>query len=248
MRSTLGMALALILAASSLTFAEVPRRLAVVAANGPVARAIPIWAYAELQVTDALTAKLTSQPGLTLIDRATIDKIIQEQNFQNSDRSSSDTAVRIGKLLGAEEIVTVDVYDGGYTTHQEGSGNSLRTIGTQVLRVRTRLLDVESGTILAAPSSEFQDSTLVSEVTKSSGFQWGGIRVPPKQTVNGSDPKVIQSNEWAKACDAVTSDLAAKLKTAMGSALGPNMASALVAGIANGSVYINRGSNPRLSP
>jgi hypothetical protein len=207
-----------------------------------MARSVPAFAFAENQLTDKLTARLTGKPGLTVIDRASVDKIIKEQNFQNSDRSASDTAVRIGKLLGAAEIVLVNCYDGGFTTHQQASGNKTTTIGTQTLRANARLIDVESGVILAEPSSEFQESVPVSEVSKSAGYQFGAIRVPPKQSVSGGDPKVIQSNEWAKASDAVTNDLAAKLMSALGSAPGPAAASALVAGIANGSVYINQGS------
>ena len=243
MRSNSVLLLTLTLLVSSLALAQPSRRLAVVEANGQLARSNAAFAFAESQVTDQLTAKLTGKPGITVIDRASIDKIIKEQNFQNSDRSSADTAVRIGKLLGAGQIVMVNVYDGGFTTHQEESGSTTKTIGTQTLRANVRLIDVESAVILAQPSSEFQDTVQVSSVSKSQGYQFGALRVPPKQTSSGGDPKVIQSNEWAKASDAVTSDLAAKLLAAMGSAPGPKAASALVAGIANGSVYINQGSN-----
>ena len=215
----------------SLTFAQAPRRLAIIEENGPMARSNPAFALAENQVADKLTAKLAGQPGITVIDRASVDKIIKEQNFQNSDRSSSDTAVRIGKLLGAGEIVMVNVYDGGFTTHNEQSGNTTKTIGTQTLRANARLIDVESGVILGQPSSEFQDSVVVSEVSKSNGYQFGALRVPAKQSSTGGDPKVIQSNEWAKASDAVTTDLATKLIASIGGAPGPKAAYAMVAGI-----------------
>jgi Curli production assembly/transport component CsgG len=240
MRSNSVVLVTFALISCSLAFAQPARRLAVVEENGQLARSVPIFAFAEGQITDQLTAKLTGKPGITVIDRASIDKIIKEQNFSNSDRSASDTAVKIGKLLGAGQIVLVNVYDGGFTTHNEVSGNTTKIIGIQNLRVNVRLIDVESGTILAEPASQFQDSVTVSEVT--AGAQFGAIRVPPKQTVSG-DLRVIQSNEWAKASDAVTTDLAAKLMTALGGAAPPKMMSPLVAGIASGSVYINQGSS-----
>jgi TolB-like protein len=218
----------------ALTFAQAPRRVAIVEANGQLARSAPIYTLAESRVTDELTEKLASKPGFTVVDRASVDKIIKEQNFQNSDRSSSDTAVRIGKLLGVGQIVLVNMYDASLTTHQEGS----RNMGTQTLRVNVRMIDVETGVILAQPSAQFQETVLLSET--SSGYQIGAIKVPAKQ--KGGDPKVIIDNEWTKACDSVTTDLAAKLETGMGSAPGPKRTSALVAGIANGSVYINQGS------
>lgn len=247
MRSICVALVALTLMVSSSAVAQ-SRRLAVIEANGPMARSNGAFALAENQVTDKLTAKLTGKPGITIIDRASVDKIIKEQNFQNSDRSSSDTAVRIGKLLGAAQIVLVNVYDGGFTTHPEVSGNTTKTIGTQTLRANARLIDVESGVVLAEPASDFQESVEVSAVSKSQGYQFGAIHVPPKQSVSGGDPKVIQSNEWAKASDTVTTDLAAKLLAGMGTAPGPTAASALVAGIANGSVYINQGSNAGVKP
>jgi hypothetical protein len=46
----------------------------------------------------------------------------------------------------------------------------------------------------------------------------------------------------------VATDLAGKLIAAMGSAPAPKMASPLVAGIANGSVYINMGSKNGIKP
>jgi hypothetical protein len=216
--------------------------MAIVEANGPVARQNPQAALAESRVTDDLTAKLAGTPGLTLVDRASIDRILKEQNFQNSDRSSADTAVRIGKLLGVGQMLLVQVYDASYTTHTDSSGNTARTMGTVVLRANARMIDVETAVIMAQPSSSFQDSVEVSETSKSQGFTFGAIRVPPKQKSTGGDPHLIQDNEWAKAGDAVTAELAAKLMTSIASAPGPQVASALVAGIANGSVYINQGS------
>jgi Curli production assembly/transport component CsgG len=162
----------------------------------------------ENQITDGLTAKLTGQPGFTLIDRASVEKILKEQNFQNSDRSSADSAVRIGKLLGVGQIGLVNVYDLSYTPHPETSGRTTRTMGTMVVRANVRVVDVETAVILAEPSSAFQESVLISETTPAS--QFGAIRVPAKTKLNG-DPTVIQKNEWAKASETITNELATKL-------------------------------------
>jgi hypothetical protein len=51
---------------------------------------------------------------------------------------------------------------------------------------------------------------------------------------------LIQDKEWVKAKDAVTDDLSTKLTAAIGAAPRAKAASALMAGIANGSVYINQ--------
>ena len=223
--------------------AQAARRIAVIEMNGQLARTNAAFAFAENRVTDMLNSKLAGRPGITLVDRASIERIIKEQDFQNSDRSSSATAAKIGKILGVSQVVLVNVYSGGYTTHPETSGSKTRVMGTQTLRVNVRLEDVESAAILVEPAADFQDTVLVSETSKTQGFQFGQIRVPPKQSSSGGDPAVIQEGEWNKACDFVTSDLAAKLTTAIAGAPRPKTPPALVAGIAGGNVYINKGSS-----
>jgi len=233
---------ALIFSTLPWAFGQPARRLAIMNANGPAARSNGGIALVESQLADNLTARLAGRPGITLVDRASIDQIIKEQNFQNSDRSSPDTAAKIGKLLGVGQIVLVQVVDGSYTQHNQTSGSTTQTIGTVVLRANARLIDVETAVILAEPTSSFQDSVQVAEVSKSNGFQIGAYRVPPKTSTKGGDPTVIQHDEWAKAEDSVTAELAGKLTGALSNAPGPMAASGLVAGIANGSVYINEGS------
>ena len=228
---------------SQLVSAQPARRIAIVEANGPAARSNGGIAMVESRLTDAVTAKLAGKPGLTLVDRASIDRILKEQNFQNSDRSSADTAVRIGKLLGVNQMLLVQVVNASYTQHQQGSGNTVQTIGTVELKANARMVDVETAVILAEPTGSYQDSVQVSETSKSAGFQFGTMRVPPKTKTTGGDPKVIQDNEWDKAIDSVTADLAGKMTTSIASAPVAAMAPPVVAGIANGAVYINEGAN-----
>jgi hypothetical protein len=243
MGSRLGFLVALILMGGQMALSQPPRRLAIMEANGPAARSNGGIALVESQLTDNLTSKMAGRSGITLVDRASIDKIIKEQNFQNSDRSSPDTAARIGKLLGVGQIVLVQVVDASYTQHNETSGNNTQTIGTVVLRANARLIDVETAVILAEPTSSFQDSVQVSETSKSQGFAIGAYRVPPKTSTKGGDPTVIQHDEWAKASDSVSAELAGKLGGALSNVAAPAAVPALVAGIANGSVYINEGSS-----
>lgn len=223
-------------------FAQPARRIAILPANGH-------FGQIETQVSDNLTGKLAGSSGVTIIDRASIDKILKEQNFQNSDRSSPDTAVRIGRLVGAGQIVLVQVSSASYTGHQETSGNTIKNIGTVVLQANARLIDVETAVILGQPASSFQDSAEVSEtVVKkgSNGIHFGAIQTrptPATHTTTGSDPKVVETNEWTKAMDAVSADLAPQLVKVLSTAPGPKAEYPLVAGIANGSVFIDEGTS-----
>src|SRR5687767_10632230 len=56
-------------------------------------------------VTDLLVTYLVKDGNYSVIERKTLDKILAEQNFSNSDRADSSSAARIGKLLGVDAII-----------------------------------------------------------------------------------------------------------------------------------------------
>jgi len=46
----------------------------------------------------------------TLVDRSEVDRLLQEQEFSWSGAADAGTAARLGKLLGAEAVMVVNVY------------------------------------------------------------------------------------------------------------------------------------------
>jgi hypothetical protein len=216
------------------------RRFAFVEAHGPLARANQLFALSENLLADKLTAKLIGEPGFALIDRASVDTLIKEQNFQNSDRSSTDTAARIGKLLGVSQIGFVNVTDLGYTEHDERTWNKIRTMGTTSIGANVRVIDVETGAIIVEPSSKFQDTVLMRETIPQGPF------VPRPIVKLSGDPEEIHRNEWTKGSDKIVSELIPQLMASLEHAPGPKATPAMVAGIANGSVFINHGKQQEL--
>ena len=217
--------------------AQAGKRVAFLPANSK-------FAEIENRVADRLIEKFAGRPGLTVTDRQSIEKIIKEQNFQNSDRSSPDTAARIGKIAGAGEIILVQVDTGSYTAQPQKSGSTTTAVGTVILQAHARMIDVESAAILTQPSSSFQDSAEIAKVVDHAAINTPLYRRPAsKEVVSNNDPKVIENNEWTKAVDAVSSELGTKLADALASAPGAKAEPALVAGIANGSVFINEGTS-----
>jgi hypothetical protein len=214
--------------------AQPARRIAVIAGNGPLERASPIWAIGENRLTVSLTGKLAGKPGITLIAQTDIDMLLKTQNFQNSDRSSTETAARIGKLLGAAQIVLVNFTNGSQSNHQDVTPVSTKVIATVQADANARLIDVETGAILAQPSSSFKQDTVASEVRK-----W------PVVSSSGEGLQAALNDLWTKATDSITEDLAGKLATALAQAPASAPAAGggiLVAGIVNGSVLINKGT------
>jgi curli biogenesis system outer membrane secretion channel CsgG len=68
--------------------------------------------------------------GFTIIDRSNLDKIRQEQNFQLSGEVDDDTAVSIGRLVGANIIIT-----GSVTGMESTRRLRLRALHTQTAQV-----------------------------------------------------------------------------------------------------------------
>jgi len=105
------------------------------------------------------------------------------------------------------------------------------------------MIDVETGSILTQPSSSFQDSAEIAKVVSHAALNLGPYRQPAKnEVVSNNDPNVVQASEWTKAVDSVSAGLTAKLSDALAAVPGPKAELPLVAGIANGSVYINEGT------
>lgn len=73
--------------------------------------------------------------GYTIIDRSQLDRIRREQNFQMSGEVDDDTAVSIGKIIGANIIVTGRV---------DGDGN--------LRRLRLRALDTQTAQVVGVAS------------------------------------------------------------------------------------------------
>lgn len=222
---------ALALFISSSLYAQPARRIAVIAGNGALEQAAPIYKIGENRLTVSLTGKLAGMPGITLIAQADVDLLLKTQNFENSDRSSTETAAHIGKLLGAAQIVLVNVAGGVQSHHLESTPVSTKDIATVQSDVNARLIDVETGTILAQPSFTFKQDAVASETRK-----W------PVLKTTGEGLQATWSDLWTKATETLTQELADKLASALAQASPAAAGEILVAGMANGSVLINKGT------
>jgi hypothetical protein len=212
-------------------FAQPARRVAVIAGNGALEQAMPIYKIGENRLTLSLTGKLAGMPGITLIAQTDVDLLLKTQNFENSDRSSAETAAHIGKLLGAAQIVLVNFTSGNQSQHREDSSGSTKVIATVQADANARLVDVETGTILAQPSCSFKQDAVATETKK-----W------PTSKTTGEGLQATWNDLWTKATDQFTQELADQLASALAKAPAPAAADILVAGIANGSVLINKGT------
>jgi TolB-like protein len=69
---------------------------------------------------DFLTNDLVGNPSVTVVDRDRIQQVLQEQNMAKQGMIDPQTAVRVGKLLGAQYMIT-----GGFLS--DGRGHVVAT-------------------------------------------------------------------------------------------------------------------------
>jgi TolB-like protein len=117
-------------------------------------------------VIEELTGVIVNQRLLTAVDRQQLDLVRKEINFQISGEVSDESAQEIGKLLGAQTIIS----------------GSMESIGN-VYRIRFRAIEVLSATIQAAYSANIQNDSIVqalmgTEVTKGASAGSGPPAAP----------------------------------------------------------------------
>jgi hypothetical protein len=90
------------------------------------------------RMIDDLTETLLND-GVRVVDRKNLEDVMREQNFQMSGNVSDESAVGIGKMLGAQSIVI-------------GSGENM----VDYYRVQFRMLSVETGEVQVQASQNIR--------------------------------------------------------------------------------------------
>jgi len=125
-----------------------------------------------------LEQKLVQDGKYRVIDRNSMDKILKEQNFSNSDRVDATTAAKIGRILGVSAIITgsitqfgrddthTGVGGGGYGLGRFGLGGVGKSEAKAVVNVTAKVIDINTAEILAVATGTGQ--------SKRGGFRLGG--------------------------------------------------------------------------
>ena len=100
-------------------------------------------------VSDLLRDNFFSTGQYAVLERANMDKLIKEQQFQMSGCSSTECAVELGKILNMQEMVV----------------GSVTKLGTRYF-INARMVDVESGEIMVSASTECYSDNELSNACK----------------------------------------------------------------------------------
>ncbi len=104
--------------------------------------------------SDILITELGKSGKFILVEREKIKRILEEQQFQASGSVDSNTAVKIGKILGVNAVVTGSISQFGV---KKGGSDYLVVQSKQVVAEATvdiRVVDAETGQILYTDSGK----------------------------------------------------------------------------------------------
>jgi curli biogenesis system outer membrane secretion channel CsgG len=112
-------------------------------------------------MTTMLTNELSARPSLEIVERQKLRAVLEEQNLSASGRVSPETSIAIGKLTGAQYLVTgtVTAFEEKVDTQVKrgfmGYGGGVKTVSKGgYLAVDLRVIDTTTGEIRYARTIE----------------------------------------------------------------------------------------------
>jgi curli biogenesis system outer membrane secretion channel CsgG len=137
-------------------------------------------------IADLLVTDLVKDGSYSIIERKTLDKVMAEQNFSNSDRANPASAAKIGKLLGVDAILVGSITQFGNETKNLGvgggggnwGGHGLGGFGHKnskaIVGLSARLVDIDTGEILAVAEGKGESSRSSTSMLGGGGNWHGG--------------------------------------------------------------------------
>ena len=137
-------------------------------------------------IADLMIDRLVKDGTYRVIERRELGKIMGEQDFSNSDRADSATAAKIGRLLGVDTVIIGDITQFGRDDKTTGVGGALSNYdkfglgkikvgkAKAVVAITARMIDVNTGEILASESGKGQSARSEQNLLGGGGSGWTG--------------------------------------------------------------------------
>jgi curli biogenesis system outer membrane secretion channel CsgG len=137
-------------------------------------------------ITNLLVTGLVKDGNFSVIERQALDKVLNEQNFSNSNRADPNSAAKIGKLLGVDAIVVGTITEFGNETKKTGLGGGGGNWGgfgvggfghsnsKANVSITARIINIDTGEIMAVADGTGQ-SHRSSTSLLGGGGNWHGF-------------------------------------------------------------------------
>ena len=181
---------------------------------------------------DELTTQLFKTEQFSVVERAQLEAILDEQDLGASGRVSASTAAEIGKLLGAQLILTGSITQFSIETKSGGFRRLGVSFSEAESKLDIRIVNTTTGEIMFAEEGEG---------TK----RFGGGFFKGANFERDFDAGVAQESLRPAVEDVIEkiADDSARFDT-----LAPVIPTGVVVGAGNGGIFINRGENFNLQP
>ena len=163
-------------------------------------------------IQDLLITDLASNTKIRLVDRSRISEILQEQSMVRGGQIDPQTAVKVGKILGAQYAIT-----GGFMADKSGAavltGRTIDIETTQIANPQkiTGKADDVLGLIAQLSSKIGSDMSLAPKAGRRSGDA-GDAKSGPAQSGGPTGAKTAQAETFAKVLPASVVEKTMKTK------------------------------------
>jgi curli biogenesis system outer membrane secretion channel CsgG len=114
-------------------------------------------------IADMLVTTLAGNPGIRVVERDQLQKVLEELNLSASDRVDKDAAVRLGKILGARHLLM-----GGFVIDRKES-----------MRIDLRAVNVETSQVEYVESVSGKAENVLALIADLGNKVNSGLKFPP---------------------------------------------------------------------
>ena len=138
--------------------------------------------YAPLSkgMAEMLITELTQNNAVRVVERDRLQSLIEEQNLQNSDRVDKETAVKLGKTLGARHLLM-----GSFVIDPR-----------QNMRIDVRAVNTETSAIEYTETVSGKADKLLEMVMQLGAKVNAGLKLPAMKTASISAPAAANPNQF----------------------------------------------------
>jgi curli biogenesis system outer membrane secretion channel CsgG len=130
--------------------------------NGAIGRAHDELEPLGKGIADMLITELSANPGIRVVERDQLQKLLGEQDLAAGGRVDAETAARVGKLLGARHMIL-----GGFVTDARGN-----------MRLVARAVDVETSRVEYVQTLDDKTDNFMAMVSRLAERMNAGMKLP----------------------------------------------------------------------
>jgi curli biogenesis system outer membrane secretion channel CsgG len=144
------------------------------------------------KTASCFVAELAKTEQFRIIERQRLDDILKEKKLSMTGLVNSDNVKEIGKILGANSIIIVELTNVKYDTKHKGVFSKTLSETIEV-NVSARVVLVETGEIIASESSTAKQKTDGKPITDDSKAIFDGKLELVRKTIDDTAPAIAKS-------------------------------------------------------